>query len=82
MAEDKPRAGIGWEAWFDPDFCELRCPVCTRARKGYRLARLLQAIEMAVTFGGCPWCRARQRKYGVPPNKPIPPSIPQTPGST
>ncbi len=40
---------------FDPDFCEHRCPVCTRARKGNRLARFLQAIETVVTFGGCPW---------------------------
>ena len=31
---------------FDPDYCEKRCPVCTRARKGNRFARFLQAIEM------------------------------------
>ena len=37
---------------FDPDFCEHRCPICTRARKGNRLARFLQAIEMIVTLGG------------------------------
>ena len=48
---------------FDPDFCELRCPICTRARNGNRVARMFQAIEMAVTFGGCPFGRARQRKY-------------------
>jgi hypothetical protein len=57
---------------FDPEFCELRCPICTRARKGNRLARLLQAIELSLTGGGCPWGRARQRKYGVKPNEPIP----------
>lgn len=57
---------------FDPDFCELRCPICTRARKGNRFARILQALELAVTGGGCPWGRARQRKYGVKPNEPIP----------
>jgi len=65
---------------FDPDFCEHRCPICTRARKGNRLARLLQAVEMLVTFGGCPWGRARERKYGVKPNEPVPPEFrtPQT----
>jgi hypothetical protein len=57
---------------FDPDYCENRCPVCTRARKGNRIAKILQNIEWAVTFGGCPWCRARQRKYGVPPDQPLP----------
>lgn len=56
---------------FDPDFCEHRCPICTRARKGNRLARFLQAIEMIVTWGGCPWGRARQKKYGVKPDEPI-----------
>ncbi len=58
--------------WFDPDFCEHRCPVCTRARKGNRFARFLQAIETLVTFGGCPWGRARQKKYGVKPSQPVP----------
>lgn len=57
---------------FDADFCEYRCPICTRARQGNGLARFLQKIEMLVTFGGCPWGRARQRKYGVPPDRPIP----------
>jgi hypothetical protein len=57
---------------FDPDFCEHRCPVCTRARKGNRFAKFLQLIEMLVTFGGCPWGRARQRKYGVKPNELLP----------
>jgi len=57
---------------FDPDFCEHRCPICTRARKGNRLARFLQRIEMIVTWGGCPWGRARQRKYGVKPDEPAP----------
>lgn len=58
---------------FDPDFCEHRCPIRTRARWGSRWAKFLQAIEMVVTFGGCPWGRARQRKYGVRPSEPIPP---------
>jgi len=57
---------------FDPDFCESKCPVCTRARQGNRLARFLQRIETLITFGGCPWGRARQRKYGVRPSEAIP----------
>ncbi len=57
---------------FDPEFCEKSCPVCTRARKGNRVARLLQAVEMVVTFGGCPWGRARRRKYGVRPDESLP----------
>jgi hypothetical protein len=52
---------------FDPEFCEKRCPVCTRARKGHRLARLFQTVETLLTFGGCPWGRARKRKYGMSP---------------
>jgi hypothetical protein len=58
---------------FDPDFCEKHCPVCTRARRGYRWARYLQKLEMLLTWGGCPWGRARHRRYGVPPNEPLPP---------
>jgi hypothetical protein len=57
---------------FDPDFCESRGPICTSARTGNRVARFVQAIEMLVTFGGCPWGRARQRKHGVKPSEPIP----------
>jgi len=57
---------------WDPDFCERRCPICTRARKGNRLAKFLQMIELVFTFGGCPWGRARQRKYGVRPSEPVP----------
>ena len=57
----------------DPDYCEKKCPICTRARQGNRLARFVQSFEMLVTFGGCPYGRARQRKYGVRPNEPIPP---------
>ncbi|OHB75046.1 MAG: hypothetical protein A2W31_03990 [Planctomycetes bacterium RBG_16_64_10] len=58
---------------LDPDFCEQQCPVCTRARAGHPVAKFLQALEMLVTFGGCPWGRARQRKYGARPNEPIAP---------
>ncbi len=57
---------------LDSDYCESRCPICTRARKGNRFARFLQRIEMLLTFGGCPWGRARQKKYGVKPNEPLP----------
>jgi hypothetical protein len=57
---------------FDPDFCEHRCPICTRARNGNKFARFLQAIETVVTLGGCPFGRARQSKYGVRPDEPIP----------
>lgn len=56
----------------DPDYCEDKCPICTNARKGHRLAKILQRIEMLVTFGGCPHGRARQRKYGVRPDMPVP----------
>ncbi len=56
----------------DPDLCEKKCPICTRARQGNRLARFIQAVEMLVTFGGCPHGRARQKKYGVRPNEPLP----------
>lgn len=58
---------------FDPEFCEQRCPICTRARRGVRWARWLQGLELLITFGGCPWGRSRRRKYGVAPDVPIPP---------
>jgi hypothetical protein len=58
---------------FNPDFCEKRCPICTRARQGHPLAKLLQKTEMLLTLGGCPFGRARRRKYGVPPSEPLPP---------
>lgn len=56
---------------FSPDFCEKWCPICVRARKGIRWARWMQRLELALTGGGCPWGRARQKKYGVPPDVPI-----------
>jgi hypothetical protein len=55
--------------WFSPEFCESKCPVCTRARRGVGWAKLLQKIETIITFGGCPWGRARRRKYGVGPGE-------------
>ena len=57
---------------FSPEFCEKSCPVCTRARQGHRLARMVQKVESVLTFGGCPWGRARQRKYGVRPDQSLP----------
>ena len=66
MSDDEVRT------MFDPDFCEKRCPVCTRARRGNPVAKFFQTIEMLITFGGCPFGRARQRKYGVRPNEPLP----------
>ncbi|HPJ49043.1 MAG TPA: hypothetical protein PK162_09205 [Synergistales bacterium] len=72
----------GWNGWKmpifnpnDPDYCEYGCPICTRARRGNRIARFFQKIEILVTFGGCWWGRARQRKYGVRPDEPIPETI-------
>lgn len=56
----------------DADYCEFGCPVCRRARAGNRLARLAQRLELLLTRGGCPWGRARQQKYGVPPDQPLP----------
>ena len=58
---------------FDPDFCERRCPICTQARQGNRLARALQRVELWLTWGGSPWGRAREKKYGVAPHEAIPP---------
>jgi hypothetical protein len=54
---------------LDAEFCELKCPVCTRARNGNVLAKFFQKLEMLLTFGGCPAGRDRQKKYGVKPNE-------------
>jgi hypothetical protein len=67
MTENHPKPPL-----FDPNFCEKRCPVCTRARRGNRLAKFLMTLEMVITWGGCPWGRARRRKYGVRPQEPLP----------
>jgi len=56
---------------FNPDFCESRCPICTRARKGNRLARFLQRIETSLTFGGCPWGGQTEETWRQP-SEPIP----------
>jgi len=53
----------------DAEFCEAHCPVCTKARKGNAFAKFLQKIEMALTGGGCPAGRDRQKKYGVRPDE-------------
>jgi len=69
----------GWNGWKmpifdlnDPDYCEFGCPVCRSARKGKSFAKFIQGLELALTFGGCPWGRARKKKYGVKPNEQIP----------
>ncbi len=69
----------GWNGWKmpifdlnDPDYCEFGCPVCRSARKGKPFAKFIQGLELALTFGGCPWGRARKKKYGVKPNEQIP----------
>ncbi len=69
----------GWNGWKmpifdlnDPDYCEFGCPVCRNARKGKPFAKFIQSLELALTFGGCPWGRARKKKYGVKPNEQIP----------
>jgi hypothetical protein len=69
----------GWGGWKmpifnlnDPDYCESGCPVCINARKGNPLAKFIQRIALTVTFGGCPWGRARKMKYGVAPDEQIP----------
>lgn len=54
---------------LDAEFCESRCPVCVNARKGNALAKFVQKIEMALTGGGCPAGRDRQKKYGVKPDE-------------
>jgi len=54
---------------LDADFCEYRCPVCTRARNGNVIAKVIQKLEMLLTGGGCPAGRDRQKKYGVNPNE-------------
>jgi hypothetical protein len=57
---------------LDADFCESKCPVCTRARKGNPFARFLVKIETLITFGGCPAGRDRRKKYGVAPMENLP----------
>ena len=54
---------------LDAEFCESKCPVCTRARKGNAFAKFLVKIETIITFGGCPAGRARRKKYGVAPSE-------------
>ncbi len=56
----------------DQDFCESKCPICTNARKGKLIARIVQRIEMVVTRGGCPAGKARREKYGVEPDEELP----------
>ncbi len=69
----------GWGGWKmpifhpgDPEYREYGCPLCTRARRGVPWAVAVRKAELALTLGGCPWGRARRRKYGVTPDQPIP----------
>jgi hypothetical protein len=71
----------GWKGWKmpifdldDPNYCEHGCPVCTGARKGHGLGKFFQGVEMKLTGGGCWWGKAREKKYGVKPNQPLPKS--------
>lgn len=72
------RKAYGWGGWKmpilhldDPEYCESGCPICTRARHGIPWAVAVQKAELALTLGGCPWGRARRRKYGVGPDQPL-----------
>ena len=59
----------------DPEFCESGCPLCTNARKGRWWARVIQKLELLITFGrGCPAGHARRKKYGVKPDQSLPES--------
>lgn len=76
--EAEPKV-YGWGGWRmpilhlnDPEYCEYGCPICTRARNGIPWAVAVQKAEMALTLGGCPWGRARRRKFGVGPDQAIP----------
>ena len=46
---------------FDPDYCEKRCPVCTRARNGIShrrgklMNRTLNVFARLVAHVGCLW---------------------------
>jgi len=66
----------GWKGWKmpfnklnDPDYCEFGCPICKNARNGNKIAKFVQKIELLLTFGGCWWGRAREKKYGVKPDE-------------
>lgn len=73
MAKKYPLGGLIFPLDFkDPDYCEYGCPICRAARKGNSFASLFQKVELALTRGGCWWGRAREKKYGVPPEKSIP----------
>lgn len=64
MAENKGNA---------PVFCEKFCVVCKGARKGNKICKAIQNIELKI-FGknGCIWGAARTKYYGVTPDKKLP----------
>lgn len=66
----------GWKGWqipilhpSDPEYCEHGCPICRGARAGNPIAKFFQRLELILTGGGCPWGKARKRKYGVEPDQ-------------
>ena len=51
------------EMKLDAEFCEAKCPICTRARRGNRLALwLVKYIDRKI----CPACKAYEKKYNKP----------------
>jgi len=81
MAKEEGIPQYGWRGWKmpfgnlkDPEYCEYGCPICRGARRGNPIYRVIQGLLMVLTLGGCWWGRARKRKYGVRPWKPIPES--------
>ncbi len=43
------------------NFCREKCPVCARARKGNRLAKIfVKYVDRKI----CPYCKAYERVYG------------------
>lgn len=78
MSQEGVPKKYGWKGWKmpilhldDADYCEYGCPVCTGARRGSQVYRILLTLETILTFGGCPFCRARTRKYGVKPGEAV-----------
>lgn len=63
----------------DALFCEEKCPICAKGRlskKGFYHALL--KLEMAVTGGGCPYCKAREEVFGVRGDELLDPEVKAT----